>query len=171
MISAHSPVFLMCQAGPLHQRTLKVHDERQVTKTNRFPPHLRNPADFSFGWLRARYSLTMIRFLAACSLLLLLCACSKPENKTELKTYSLHGEVLRLDPQGHIAAIKHEQIGDWMGAMTMEFPIKNPEEFARLREGEMIHATVFVEGMNYWVADIKEDAKTPADSKPPAPRK
>jgi len=29
-----------------------------------------------------------------------------------VKQYALHGEVLRLDAQGKIAAIKHEKIGD-----------------------------------------------------------
>ena len=91
----------------------------------------------------------------------LLCAsCSKPaaEQAQPLRRYPLHGEVLRLDPQGHIATIKHEKIGDWMGAMTMEFPVKDPQEFSALREGETINGTVFVEDLSYWVSGIKEDA-------------
>ena len=97
----------------------------------------------------------MVRYLLLPALLSL-AGCSQPEKKTEVKRYPLHGEIVRIDSPGHIAAIKHQQIGDWMGAMTMEFPIKDSQEFSRLREGEKISATVFVEGLNYWVAEIRE---------------
>lgn len=88
----------------------------------------------------------------------------KEESKDEpVKQYALHGQVLRLDTQDKIAAIKHEAIGDWMGPMTMEFPVKDQSEFGKLREGEQINATVFVQGNNYWVGGIQE-AAAPATS-------
>ena len=98
-------------------------------------------------------------------LLLVLAGCQKStvssvkeEAKDEtLHRYALRGEVLRLDPQGKIAAIKHEKIGDWMEAMTMEFPVKDQPEFDKLRAGEKINATVFVQGTSYWVGEIQED--------------
>jgi Cu/Ag efflux protein CusF len=73
-----------------------------------------------------------MRLWVAC-LFLVLAGCQKSsvtavkeEAKDEtLHRYALHGEVLRLDPQGKIAAIKHQKIGDWMEAMTMEFPVKD----------------------------------------------
>ena len=90
----------------------------------------------------------------------------KEEAKDEpLRRYALHGEVLRLDTQGKIAAIKHEKIGDWMEAMTMEFPVKDQSEFDKLRPGEKINATVFVEGNRYWVGEIQEDAAPAPASK------
>jgi Cu/Ag efflux protein CusF len=99
-------------------------------------------------------------------LLVSLVACSNPKGEARraqqapsnepIKRYDLHGEVLRLDAQGKIAAIKHEQIGDWMGAMTMEFPVKDAHEFEALRVGETIRATVFVQGLSFWVAEIHE---------------
>ena len=87
------------------------------------------------------------------------CSCSQSgtDQSKALRRYPLHGEILRLDPQGKIATIKHEKIGDWMGAMTMEFPVKDPQEFSALREGEHINGTVFVQDLSYWVAEIKED--------------
>ena len=98
-------------------------------------------------------------------LFLVLVACQKStvtEVKEEAKNetlhrYALHGEVLRLDPQGKIATIKHQKIGDWMGAMTMEFPVKDQPDFNKLREGEKINGTVFVQGASYWVGEIQED--------------
>lgn len=125
----------------------------------------------AFFPFRFRYAQSM-RLWVAC-LLLALAGCQrspvssvKEEAKDEaLRRYALHGEVLRLDPQGKIAAIKHEKIGDWMEAMTMEFPVKDQPEFDKLRTGEKINATVFVQGTSYWVGEIQEDAGASPASK------
>ena len=103
-----------------------------------------------------------MRTYAAVVLFGLLTGCQqnivKEEAKDQpLRRYALHGEVLRLDPQGKIAAIKHEKIGDWMEAMTMEFPVKDQPEFDKLHTGEKINATVFVQGNSYWAGEIHED--------------
>jgi Cu/Ag efflux protein CusF len=108
-----------------------------------------------------------MRPFAATALFLLLASCqqspitstAKEDAKDEpVRRYALHGEVLRLDSQGKIAAIKHQKIGDWMEAMTMEFPVKEQSEFDKLQPGEKINATVFVQGNSYWVGEIQEDA-------------
>ena len=93
---------------------------------------------------------------------LLLTACrqstiNKEAKDEPVKQYAMHGEVLRLDAQGKTAAIKAGKIGDWMEAMTMEYPVKDKREFDKLRPGEKINATVFVQGSNIWVAEIQED--------------
>jgi Cu/Ag efflux protein CusF len=99
-------------------------------------------------------------------LLLLVSGCqkapevAKDESKEPVRDYALHGEVLRLDPKDKIAVIKHQAIGDWMGAMTMEFPVKDDKEFGALRPGEKINATVHVRGESipvFWVDQIHED--------------
>jgi len=108
-----------------------------------------------------------MRTFATLALFVLLAGCQqttavKEEPKDEpVKKYALHGEVLRLDPQGKIAAIKHQKIGDWMEAMTMEFPVKEQSEFDKLRVGGTIDATVNVQGTSYWIGEIQEDT-TPA---------
>jgi Cu/Ag efflux protein CusF len=104
-------------------------------------------------------------FAGACVCLLLLsgCARSRPIADESLKTadtepikeYELIGEVKRLDPQERIATIAHEQIGDWMGPMTMEFPVRDEADFAKLREGQPVRAKVFVQGYRYWVANVE----------------
>jgi Cu/Ag efflux protein CusF len=107
-----------------------------------------------------------MRTFATFALLIVLAGCQqttvKEEPKDEpVKKYALHGEVLRLEPKDKIAAIKHEAIGDWMGPMTMEFPVKEQSEFDKLRTGEKINATVTVQGPRYWIGEIQEDT-TPA---------
>ena len=89
-------------------------------------------------------------------LMLFLCGCRQAPQQP-VKQYALHGEVLRLDSKDKIAAIKHESIGDWMPAMTMEFPVKDPKDFDSLKPGERIHATVYVQGDNFWVGQVRED--------------
>ncbi|MCS7043675.1 MAG: copper-binding protein [Bryobacteraceae bacterium] len=68
--------------------------------------------------------------------------------------YQLRGKVLRLRPEARIASIDHEKIEGWMEAMTMEFPVPRPEDFAKLREGATIRATVNVNDLNYWLTDV-----------------
>ena len=89
----------------------------------------------------------------------MLAACGKPATETKaepVRKYDLHGEVLRLDSKDNLATIKHEKIGDWMGAMTMEYSVKPDAEFQKLHVGDKIQATVVVEGdIKYYVTDIK----------------
>jgi Cu/Ag efflux protein CusF len=104
--------------------------------------------------------------------LLTLAGCSKSEPVAEkitkstvdepLKKYELKGEIARVDNENKIATIKHEAIGDWMGPMTMDFPVKDSADFAKLAPGKPVNATVFVQGMNYWVGEVKETPPAPA---------
>jgi protein SCO1/2 len=96
----------------------------------------------------------------ACLALALLsggCAASKTQDAAaSAKQYQLRGEIMSLDPGGHVATIKHEEIKGFMGAMTMGYPIKDPAEFGRLSVGEPITATVFVSGDDMWVGNIQK---------------
>jgi Cu/Ag efflux protein CusF len=76
------------------------------------------------------------------------------------KTYTLRGTIVSLDSQTKTATIKHEKIGDWMEAMTMDFPVHDPAEFAKLRAGEKITATVHThpETFEYWIGNIHVEA-------------
>jgi Cu/Ag efflux protein CusF len=92
---------------------------------------------------------------------------SEEESHEPLKQYPLRGAVLRVDPQGHIATIKNERIEGWMESMTMDFPVKDPAEFAKLHPGDIIQATVFVQGLEYWVGDVRSGDAAPSSA--PAP--
>jgi Cu/Ag efflux protein CusF len=86
------------------------------------------------------------------------CGGKKAESKYDYgeskNTYKLHGEVLRLKPD-RIATIKHEKIGDWMEAMTMDFPVPDAAEYAKLKEGAIIRATVHTNDLHYWLTGIQ----------------
>ncbi len=116
-----------------------------------------------------------MRWYAVVAVFLLgLVGCSKSEPVAEkisksavdepLKKYELTGEVSRLDNENKIATIKHQAIGDWMGAMTMDFPVKDAADFAKLTPGKPVNATVFVQGLNYWVGEVKDGPPAPPTS-------
>ena len=91
----------------------------------------------------------------------MLVACSQKPPEKPAQKYSLHGQIVRLEEQGHLVAIRHEEIKGWMGAMTMEFPVKDSADFGKLSEGQPVNATVYVQGLNYWVANV-QNAPAPA---------
>lgn len=122
-----------------------------------------------------------MRYLLPLALLLTLVACGSQSDtasdlKEPLKTYDLKGQIVALDDSGtvKIAKIKHEAIGDWMGAMTMEFPVLEQDQFAKLKEGEKITGKVYVRGLTFWAGDFQEapaedEAAPAAKSTPAAP--
>lgn len=103
------------------------------------------------------------------SLLLLaltwLAACSAEPPKPPIRRYELRGEVVRLEPDRRTAVIKHDAIVGWMEAMTMEFPVRDNSEFAKLQKGARIRATVNVQDLDYWLSNIR--AAEP--NSPPSP--
>ena len=88
----------------------------------------------------------------------LLAGCTRA-NKYDagVKRYVLRGEVKSLDAKEQVATIKHEKIDGWMEAMTMEFPIRDKAEFAKLAPGKRIRATVHVKDLDYWLTDIQAE--------------
>src|SRR5690242_19361639 len=73
----------------------------------------------------------------------------------EAKRYPMQGEIKALDPKAKSATIAAGKIGDWMEAMTMEYPIKPDAEFEKLHVGDKIEATVVVVDPAYYVTDVK----------------
>ncbi|HVW08984.1 MAG TPA: copper-binding protein [Bryobacteraceae bacterium] len=73
-----------------------------------------------------------------------------------IRHYPVHGKVLAVDTAAKKARIDAGPIGDWMGAMTMNFPIKDDAGFAQLKAGTEIDATCNVDpDDNFWLTDIK----------------
>ena len=96
-------------------------------------------------------------FLAAAALL---AGCAKPAPQE--KRYKLTGDVLRVDANTQMATIKGDKIEGWMEAMTMDYPVKDKAELAKLHEGDRISATVFVAESSYHIGDIQVTGKAGA---------
>ena len=75
-------------------------------------------------------------------------------SKPQAKRYPMEGVIKGLDPAAKSATIDAGKIGDWMEAMTMEYPVKPDSEFAKLKVGDRIKATVVVEDVKYYVTDV-----------------
>ena len=82
----------------------------------------------------------------------LLAGCAKPAPAE--KKYKLTGDVVRLDANTQMATIKGDKVEGWMEAMTMEYPVKDKTEFAKLHEGDRITATIYVAESSYRIGDI-----------------
>ncbi len=117
--------------------------------------------------------LRSVRILSGALLVAVLCltACGGSSQETAanskdyfndpVKEYPLEGEIISIDRDNNIAKIRHQAIGDWMGAMTMDFPVKDAAELDALKEGEPVRGTVYVQGIEYWVGNL---SKAPAGS-------
>ena len=92
---------------------------------------------------------SIIAIEALCAILLA-CRSAPPA-----KRYTMHGDVVALNSTDHLATIKHGPIGDWMGAMTMNYVIRDPGDLAKLTPGTTFDATVFVNGDDFWVGEVK----------------
>lgn len=97
-------------------------------------------------------------FVAAMMTVVCTTCAKKGENRFDYgepkKKYALKGVVVSLKPEDRVVMVKHEKIGDWMEAMTMEFPVPSAEEFAKLKPGATISATVNVNDMFFWLTAI-----------------
>jgi Cu/Ag efflux protein CusF len=70
------------------------------------------------------------------------------------KRYAMQGEIRGLDPSSKSATVSAGKIGDWMEAMTMEYPVKPDPEFQKLHVGDRIQATVVVNDLKYFITDV-----------------
>ena len=88
-------------------------------------------------------------------LLALLFALAGCAEKEQTRRYAMQGEIKSLDAAARTATISHGKIGDWMDAMTMEYSVKPDAELQKLHVGDRIEATVVVNGLKYYVTDVK----------------
>jgi protein SCO1 len=105
------------------------------------------------------------RIAAACLAAGLLIGCSSsapeqpkaPDSNAAVKQYPMRGKIVALDASQRMASINAEDIPGYMSAMTMGYPIKDPDEFSKLKVGDAITATLNVKADEIWVNNIKPD--------------
>jgi Cu/Ag efflux protein CusF len=109
--------------------------------------------------------------LSVAVLAIALWGCQRNPPAPPVTEYQMHGEVVSLDPSAQTAMIKAGKIEGWMEAMTMEYPVKDKQEFAKLKVGENIQAKLLVQGTDYWIASVNEapaaDTNAPANANAP----
>ena len=89
---------------------------------------------------------------------LLLSACkpqsAKNEASPDAKRYELTGKVMAVDKAKQEITVAHDEVKDYMQAMTMDFKLKDEWAFADLNAGDMISATLVVDKDAYWLEGI-----------------
>lgn len=115
-----------------------------------------------------------IKFLILMMFSLVLCnACQKSKTATspaEVKRFDLKGEVIAVDRAAKTASVKHEEVKDYMEAMTMDFPIREDWVWDDLTPGAEIRAQLVVDDANgeFWLEKIAIVA-APNPNQPPPP--
>lgn len=89
-------------------------------------------------------------------MLLVTVGCSRKEEgkQTELVTFKLRGEVVGLSPEKGRMMIAHEEIPDYMQAMTMPFKIKDSTLFTGIEVGDTVEGTLAVSRTESWIASL-----------------
>jgi len=122
---------------------------------------------------RRALAILRILFPVVFALSLTAAGCSKSpaaaKNPGE-KRFSLRGEVMAVNSTENLLTIKHEEIKDYMPAMTMEFSV-TPGDAEIVKVGQHIHADLVTEGKGefhlekIWVEDPAKTAAIEAAAK------
>ena len=82
--------------------------------------------------------------------------------KINAKRYTVKGKVVALDKTEHTATVDHDEIVGYMGAMAMEFDVKDDVGFQKLEVGDQVTATLAVTDEDEWLENL-------IITKPPVP--
>jgi protein SCO1/2 len=93
----------------------------------------------------------------------------KPGGHPFLQAYVVKGVVRELKAEDNAVVIQHEEISGYMPAMTMLFPVRNPEELAGLQPGDKVSFRMIVSGTNGWLEQITKINASPPSTPVPKP--
>lgn len=79
---------------------------------------------------------------------------AKAGRQTDLVTFPLKGEVVAIDTAKLRVTIAHEEIPDYMKAMTMPFTVKDPELLRSLQVGDTVQGTLAVSRTESWLETL-----------------
>ncbi|NOT59276.1 MAG: copper-binding protein [Acidobacteria bacterium] len=77
------------------------------------------------------------------------------------KIYPLTGKVTAIYRELNTLEVEHDNIPDYMEAMTMKFPVKDPKLIKGLKVGDVIQARLHVSqnSGDWWLSDIRRKRK------------
>jgi len=91
----------------------------------------------------------------------------KPVSQTTTQMFSVKGVVKELKGDGKTAVIQHEEIPNYMPAMTMPLEVKDTNELAGLRAGDEISFRMLVTETDAWIDQIAKVGSSLAAEPPP----
>jgi protein SCO1/2 len=80
-------------------------------------------------------------------------ACRR-HNPANEKRFDLKGKVVAVEPDKHLVTIAHEDVKDFMPAMTMPFALPDESALQYLVAGDEISATLVVDGSQSWLENV-----------------
>jgi protein SCO1/2 len=87
------------------------------------------------------------------------------------RRYPLVGQVIAVDPARQELTVKHEDIRGFMPGMTMAFKVKDAAQVAASKPGDLVRATLVVEGTSGYLEDVTKTGEAPlpegAANRPP----
>ncbi len=88
--------------------------------------------------------------------LLLACLLSSAGCQSSTKHYKLTGQVLAKSESASQVSVDNDNIPGFMIAMTMNYPVKDPQGLQQVQPGDRITADVVVQndGSNYWLEHV-----------------
>jgi protein SCO1/2 len=101
-------------------------------------------------------------------LCLVLASCKSQPAAPQGKRYELKGTVVSVDKPDQSATISHEEIKDYMEAMTMPYKLKDAWPLDVMKPGDQIQATLVVTDDSAWLEDVVVTQKSVAQAVAPA---
>lgn len=81
------------------------------------------------------------------------------------KTYKLTGRVVSKQPDSQQLIVDNDDIPGFMGAMTMSYPVKDPDGFQRVQPRDVIRADIVVEQPGkFWLEHLTVTGKAAAQA-------
>ena len=78
-----------------------------------------------------------------------------PATAPTVTAYDVRGIIQQISPDWHKATIKHEQIPGYMGAMTMDFTVRNTNELAGLAPNDEVTFRLAVTKDDDWIEGLR----------------
>jgi protein SCO1/2 len=91
-----------------------------------------------------------------------------PASQTSTQIFSVKGVVSELKADGKTAVIRHEEIPNYMPAMTMPLAVKSTNELAGLQPGDAVAFRLLVTDNDSWIDQITKLG--PGNAADPPPR-
>ncbi len=103
----------------------------------------------------------------ACSVLIVLLAACRATPPP--KEYRVEGQLLRIDNVQHQVTVAHKDIIGFMPAMTMTFRVKEAALLHGRKAGELVDATLSVQGTDVWISRLAATGVAPLPAAADAP--
>jgi protein SCO1 len=108
-------------------------------------------------------------FFSVClAVLAAACGAGKPDQRS----FTLQGQVISIDRTRQLAVVKHEEIKNFMPAMTMPYEVEDASALDTLAPGDLINATLVVFTNGAHLTAIKKVGTAPLEqpaAKEPSP--